>query len=103
MLYAAYLGDAFLQVQAFVTGLLMAWALICGLGLLVHRRWAAYLWYGLALFVSLSWLWAVVGVMRAGWPYSDRLTSAISLLPGACILMICGFGSLVIAKAFRRP
>jgi len=103
LLYAAYLGDSFVQVQTFATGLWTVWALICGLGLLLQRKWAAYLWYALALFASVSWIWAVVGVIRSGWPYSDALRSAISLLPGICILVICGLGSLAVAKQFRRP
>jgi len=102
LLYAAYLGSSFLQAQTIVTGLWMTWALVCGLGLLVHRSWAAYLWYGLALFTSVSWTWAVVGVARSGWPYSDEFRSAISLLPGVCILAICGFGSVAVARQFRR-
>jgi hypothetical protein len=102
LLYAAYLGSTFLQAQTFVTVLWMVWALVCGLGLLVHRSWAAYLWYGLALFTSVSWIWALVGVVRSGWPYSDAFRSAISLLPGVCILAICGFGSVAVARQFRR-
>jgi hypothetical protein len=103
LVYAAYLGNSFVQVQAFATGLWMLWALTCGLGLVVHRKWAAYLWYALALFASLSWIWAVVGVMRSGWPYPDALRSAISLLPGFCILAICGLGSLAVFKQFHSP
>jgi hypothetical protein len=103
LLYAAYLGNSFLQVQAYATGLWATWALFCGLGLLLHRKWAAYLWYALALFASGGWIWTVVGVIRSGWPYPDALRSAISLLPGACILAICGLGSLAVAKQFRRP
>ena len=43
LLYAAYLGNSFVQVQTFATGLWVLWALICGLGLLLQRKWAAYL------------------------------------------------------------
>jgi hypothetical protein len=103
LLYAAYLGNSFVQLQAPTTGLWMLWALICGIGLLLQRRWAAYLWYALALFASASWIWAVVGVIRSGWPYPDAFRSAISLLPGVCILAICGLGSVAVAKQFRRP
>jgi hypothetical protein len=102
LLYAAYLGYSFVHVQTFATGLWAVWALICGLGLLLQRKWAAYLWYALALFASVSWIWAVIGVIRSGWPYPDALRSAISLLPGMCILLICGLGSLAVAKQFRQ-
>jgi hypothetical protein len=103
LLYAAYLCNSLVQVQTFSTGLWALWALNCGLGLLLQRKWAAYLWYALALFASASWIWAVVGVIRSGWPYPDALRSAISLFPGFCILAICGLGSLAVAKQFRRP
>ena len=102
LLYAAYLANSFAQLPAFATGLWALWALTCGVGLLVHRRWAAYLWYALALFASLSWIWAVFGVIRSGWPYADAFSSVISMLPGACILAICGLGSVAVAKQFSR-
>lgn len=103
LLYAAYLCNSFMHAQTFSTGLWAVWALICGFGLLLQRKWAAYLWYALALLASASWIWAVVGVIRTGWPYPDVLRSVISLFPGVCILAICGLGSLAVAKQFRRP
>ena len=103
LLCAAYLGNSFLQVQSFSTGLWTLWALICGLGLIVQRKWAAYLWYALASFASLGWIWAVVGVVRSGWPYPDALTSAISLVPGVCVLAIRWLGSFAVFKQFHPP
>lgn len=102
VVYATYIGFSLAVVPAIITALWAACFLICGVGLIFHVRWAAYLWYVLALFMSASWIWAVVGVVRAGWPYSDAFSSAISLIPGSSILLICGFGSLAVARHFRQ-
>jgi len=63
---------------------------------------AAYLWYVLAIVISASWIWAVIGVARTGWSYADVLRSVISLIPGLGILAVCGLGSVAVAKQFRR-
>ena len=100
--YAAYIGLSFSNAPTLSSALWGACFFACGLGLIFHVRWAAYLWYVLAIVTSASWIWAVIGVARTGWPYADVLRSVISLIPGLGILAVCGLGSVAVAKQFRR-
>src|SRR5437762_2300801 len=100
--YAAYIGLSFASAPTLSAALWGACFFACGLGLTFHVRLAAYLWYVLAVVTSASWIWAVIGVTRAGWPYADVLRSVISLIPGLCILAVSGLGSVAVARQFRR-
>jgi hypothetical protein len=99
--YGVYLGYSFMEARYWLTACWSLGAMTCGLGLIFQGRWAANVWYAFALAVSASWIWGVAGVIRSGWPYVDPWRSAISLIPGLCILMICGLGSIAVAKHFR--
>lgn len=100
--YAAYIGLSYASAPTISAALWGTCVFACGLGLIFHVRWAAYLWYVLAVVTSAGWIWAVIGVARTGWPYADVLRSVISLIPGLCLLAVCGLGSVAVARQFRR-
>ena len=77
-------------------------ALVTAVGLLLHRRWAQYLWYAIALAVSTVWVIVTVHVSITGWPYDDIVSSFISLVPGMLLLALCVFGSIAVRRHFRR-
>ena|SRR5882672_3844965 len=76
-------------------------ALVAAVGLLLHKSWAPYLWYAIALTASLLWLVSVVREAFSGWPHERLLDSAISLLPGLFLVTVCAFGSLAVFRSFR--
>ena len=74
---------------------------ITALGLFRSKRWSQYLWHSLSGAAVLLWSISLIRLVVSGWPYSGALESAVSLLPGAALLVVCVAGSFVIRKHFR--
>ncbi len=85
-----------------IIGALGGVALVIAGGLLCLTVWAKYLAYFFAVGLALSWAYAVWQVISRGWPYDDWLTTVVSLIPGAFLLIICAGGSWVIHKQYRQ-
>ena len=77
-------------------------AFIAVAGLLLLKPWAKYLAYAFAAWLSFSWAYAVVHVLGRGWPSAGELGTAISLLPGICLVAVCAGGVYVVHKQFRH-
>jgi hypothetical protein len=88
--------------QQWVTGILGVAAVAAAWGLLVLRPWAKYLAYMFATGLGLSWSYAVWQMIARGWPYRDWLTTVLSLIPGACLLVVCAGGAYVVNREYRR-
>lgn len=93
---------AWLQGWHWTTALFGVVALLTAGGLLFLKLWAKYLAYIFAAGLSLSWVYAVWQVSVRGWPYSDWFRTALSLVPGAFLLLICVGGSYVVHGQYRR-
>ena len=78
-------------------------ALIGSVGLFLHRRWAQYLWYVIALTASVLLLVTAVRIAISDWPYDDLVSFVISLAPGLLLLVVCISGSIAVTRHFRGP
>jgi hypothetical protein len=76
-------------------------ALLTAGGLVALKIWAKYLAYLFAAGLALSWVYGVWQVAAHGWPYSDALHTAVSLIPGAFLLLLCAGGSYVVHRQYR--
>lgn len=72
------------------------------IGLFLNKPWSQYLWHFIALFVSLWWVSSVARVALSAWPYKTLLESAISLIPGLLLVVVCSGASAAVAKHFRN-
>jgi hypothetical protein len=90
------------QGRQWAMGLVGVIAVAVAAGLLLLKVWAKYLAYLFATGLALSWIYAVwLSVARGWWPYPDRLTTVLSLIPGACLLVVCVGGAYVIHRQYR--
>ena len=88
--------------RQWATGFLGVVAVAAASGLLLLKAWAQYLAYLFATGLALSWLYAVwLSVARGAWPYANRLTTALSLIPGVCLLAVCVGGAYVVHRQYR--
>jgi len=98
---SAYVGWWAVSSASFLWLLPAVLLLVVAFGLFLRKRWSQYLWYLIALAVSVSWVVSVVRVARSGWPYDNALSSVISLVPGLLLIAVCAGGSAVVANHFR--
>lgn len=99
---AGYLAWWAVSFEQFFWLLPAAIALVAAVGLFLRKRWSQYLWFAIALSASGFWLVSVArSTARAGWLYSDWLSSLISLVPGLFLLALCIAGSIAVYKHFR--
>ena len=70
-------------------------------GLLLRKKWSQYVVYVFLLGVIVSWTIGVWKVAATGWPYSDFLSSVISLTPGILLVLFCAACGLVVFRHFR--
>jgi hypothetical protein len=75
---------------------------VAAVGLWMGKNWAEYLWHGIAAATVVLWVVMVVRVALSGWPYSDPLSSVISLIPGLLLVLICISGSIVVRRQYGR-
>ena len=73
-------------------------AITDAVGLLLRKRWSAYLWYAIALTVVVSWSFFIGQLLFSGWPRESTLRIAISLIPGISLLAVCVGGSVAVRK-----
>ena len=77
--------------------------LVASAGLLLGRRWGAYLWFLLAVGTTLWWLASLARIIESGWPHTGLWDSTISLLPGLFLTGVCISGIVLIyRKEFKR-
>jgi len=76
---------------------------VVALGLLLRKHWAQYAWYILTLLAVTAWLGSIGRVAITGWPYSSAMSTVLSLLPGALLLLVCIGGSHFVARRYHRP
>jgi hypothetical protein len=74
---------------------------VAGIGLFLRKAWSQFLWYAIALAVSVFWIVSVVRIALSDWPDPDILGSIISLIPGALLLALCAGGSVAVYRYFR--
>src|SRR5450755_3543243 len=103
LLLAAYIGWWVVSFNATWWWLASMAALVVAFGLFLRKRWAGVAWHSLAALASIAWLTSIARVALAGWPYPDATSSAVALVPGLLLLMLCGGGSVLVARNFRRP
>jgi hypothetical protein len=101
LLVAAYLAWWAIAYGGVVWGLGAVVSLATSVGLFTGRSWGRLLWYLVALTVGSAWIASIGRHALTGWPYSDLPRTLISLLPGLLLLVICGGGSLAVARQFR--
>lgn len=89
--------------QQWATAILGLIAIAAAIGLLLLQAWAKYVAYVLAGGFASSWIYAVSQLAVHGWPYPDRLTTVLSLIPGACLLAVCAGGAYVVHRQYSRP
>lgn len=97
---AYYVWDAF-QSRALPWLALPAVLLFVAIGLASQRKWGAVVWYVFAAGASSWWVISVAKLAWSGWPYSDSLQSAISVIPGVFLVSFCVLGSIVVRRSFR--
>lgn len=83
---------ALLAWSAYISSSLVAWSgpavlIVAVTGLLLRQGWARWLVLVCAAVAWLAWFWAVGGVLLRGWPYTDPISSAFSLVPGVLWLL----------------
>jgi hypothetical protein len=84
------------------TGLQGFFAVVVAGGLVFLKAWAKYPAYLFAAGLAFSWIYAVrLSVGRGLWPYPDRLTTVLSLIPGACLLAVCVGGAYIVHRQYR--
>lgn len=105
VLTAYGLSGAWVAVGAryWAPGVMALLSLAGAVGLVLGRRWARFFVYVVALLVVLSWAYAIWIMTRAGWPYRDAWSTAMALLPGALLVVLCGGSSVLVWRHFRRP
>ena len=74
---------------------------LCGVGLTLHRYWACYLWYLIAVGISTWWIFSTVQLALTGWPVHGAVETIFSLLPGALLLVVCFCGSLAVRRNYK--
>lgn len=84
-----------------INGVLGAGALLTAGGLLLLRVWARPLAYLFAATLVVVWVYAVWQVISSGWPYADWSRSALSLVPGALLLVVCAGGVWIVHTQYR--
>lgn len=101
-LFSAYFYWFAIENSAFVWMDLAALPMLCGIGLVLGRRWASYLWYSMAAGVGAWWLVTIAGMALRGWPASDVTETVVSLIPGLLLLAVAIGGSVAVRKAYLR-
>jgi hypothetical protein len=101
-LWGAWAAWSGLAGGDWISGLVGVGGIITAAGLLRLHAWARYLAYLFAAGLSLSWLYVVWQVGSRGWPFGDWFHTLISLVPGACLLVICAGGSYVVHRQYAR-
>ena len=101
LLTASYLGWWSIAYGQYLWLAAAAVSVAAAFGLILRKRWGAYLWYLIALTASVLWFVVVVQVAISGWPYPDLVSSVISLVPGMALLAVCAFGTIAVARYFR--
>ncbi len=99
-LLAAYLGFWAVAYNAPLWWLGSAFGFIIAAGLLLRKPWARGAWYILAFVAVAYWLFLIARMLISGWPDTSVLTAALSLLPGALLLLTCIAGSYVVNKHY---
>ncbi|WP_155888715.1 hypothetical protein [Inquilinus limosus] len=72
------------------------------LGLVLRRLWVLHVLQGIAIFSSVAWTATVVAIAWKGWPYSDLLSSIVSLIPGLAAIAFSWGMFLLVRQSFRR-
>ena len=89
------------SVHNWVPGAWGTFALVGCVGLLLRKKWSQYVMYAFLLGIIVSWAIGVWQVAATGWPYSDPLSSIISLAPGILLVLFCAGCGLVVFRYFR--
>jgi hypothetical protein len=74
---------------------------LCAVGLIYEMKWSQYLAYGIFAFVILAWSYLVLQIIGHNWPYSNVIDSALSLVPGAALVVVCLGSIFAVRKHFR--
>lgn len=85
-----------------ITATLGGIALLAAAGLLRLQDWAKFFAYLFAAAVILGWIYAVWRVAQRGWPYSDWLTTILSLVPGVLLITLCAGGAWIVHRQYVR-
>jgi hypothetical protein len=103
LLYALY-GAYFLFYSAGIPHLVgVALAFATAIGLFIGWPWARYAAFIVSGLAVLSWLLTIANETQInGWPYSDVLSSIISLLPGLVWVSIWAAISWAVQKSYRE-
>ena len=78
-----------------------AFAIVAAGGLLFEKRWSGYLAFCVLAAIILIWSYLVYQVSGPEWPYTDALSTALSLLPGAVLMSICVASMIAIYRFFH--
>ena len=101
LIVAAYIAWWAVASAAFLWLLASFVAAVAAVGLFLRKRWGEFLWYVVAVAAIAAWALSVAQVALSEWPYHDVLSSLVSLIPGALLLIVFGGGSVAVAKHFR--
>ena len=101
LIVSAYIGWWAVSSTARLWLLLALVVFLCAVGLLMQKRWAQFLWHGIAIASCVWWLISVVPIAASGWPHATLSHSFISLLPGFMLLAVCIAGSVAIERHHR--
>lgn len=99
--FGAYCFRAVAETWSWPVAVLGALALTGSFGLVLRRRWSRYVVYSLAFLLISYWSYELWHVVLRGWPYPDLLSSLISLIPGAALILVCLGCCLVTFRYFR--
>jgi hypothetical protein len=71
------------------------------LGIILEKKWGAWLVHLVGSSVILLWLVAVWHAIGDRWPYPDALRDFLSLVPGLAMVGTCLVLMLVVHRHFR--
>jgi hypothetical protein len=84
-----------------VVGVLAAIACVAAASM---RRWSRFLVFALSIGLAAAWLYSIYAAARVGYfgPISWQ-TIIVSLIPGAAMLLVAAFCSLMVQRHFGTP
>jgi hypothetical protein len=74
---------------------------INAIGLFLHKKWAAYIWFVFAVGATLYWVIRILLLVIHGWPVGGVKLTLISLFPGICFITICMVGSFLVLRDYK--
>jgi len=76
-------------------------SLVSAIGLAMMKPWSRFPIYILSLVTALYWLYVIWSVWKSGWPYDDTVKTAISLIPGVLLVVVCMGASWFVFSLFK--